>query len=57
MTLDEYPKGLPDNLQKEYDKYLQDPKKYARMYPVCYKLLLQYIGNPNGKEDQGRTRK
>lgn len=57
MDSDKYPKDLPNNLRPEYDKYLQDPKKYARMYPVCYKLLLKYIGNDHGEKNKGRTRK
>ena len=47
----EYPQGLPDNMKPEYKKYLLDPRKYARMYPVCHKILLKYIGTPNGKKE------
>jgi hypothetical protein len=50
MDSNEYPKDLPPNLRPEFDKYKQDPKKYARMYPVCMRLLLKYIGTPNGKK-------
>ena len=60
ITMDpqEYPVGLPENLKPEYLKYIQDPKKYARMYPVCMKLLSKYLGIPNGKEkDQRQSRK
>ena len=35
--------NMPENLMKEYRKYLLDPKKYARMYPVAYKVLLPYL--------------
>ena len=50
MDSDKYPKGLPENLRPEYDKFLLDPKKYARMYPVCHKILLKYTGAGNGKK-------
>lgn len=43
-----YPEGLPENLRPEYDKYISDPKRYEKLYPVAYKLLLKYIGAKNG---------
>lgn len=46
--MNEYPKGLPENLKGEYVKYLKDPKKYKKLYPVCYRLLSKYIGNNDG---------
>ena len=48
MNLDQYPKGLPENLRKEYEIYIKDPQRYEKVYPVCYKLLLKYIGANNG---------
>lgn len=46
--MNQYPKDLPDNLRQEYDKYIADPRKYERLHPVIYKLLLKYIGAGNG---------
>ncbi len=46
----DYPKGLPDNLRAEYDKYKKDPKRYVKLYPVIYKILSKYLGEPNGQE-------
>lgn len=43
-TLDQYPKDLPENLKPEYDKYMKDPKKYMKLYPVAYSILKKYIG-------------
>lgn len=45
-----YPKGLPDNLKGEYDKYKKDEKRYRKLYPVAYSILNKYIGADNGKE-------
>lgn len=47
MNLDQYPKGLPENLRKEYEKYLADPKRYKKLYPVAYSILAKYIEEPN----------
>ena len=52
MDLDQYPRGLPENLRQEYDKYVADPKRYVKLHPVCYKLLLKYIGADRGQKDQ-----
>ena len=38
-----YPKGIPENLKGEYDKYIQDPKRYMKLYPVAYSILKKYI--------------
>lgn len=43
MKLNEYPKGLPEQLQSEYEKYIADPKRYEKLYPVAYKLLSKYL--------------
>lgn len=40
-----YPEGLPENLRPEYDKYIADPRRYEKLHPVIYKLLLKYIVN------------
>jgi hypothetical protein len=34
---------IPDNLKAELAKYYENPKRYARQYSVCYKMLLPYI--------------
>ena len=49
MNLDQYPKGLPEQLRKEYEKYISDSKRYIKLYPVAYKLLSKYIGADSGK--------
>lgn len=46
--MNHYPKKLPENLKKEYDKYLKDPKRYIKLYPVCWGILKKYIGAENG---------
>jgi hypothetical protein len=51
MDSDQYPKGLPENLKGEYEKYAKDPKRYIKLHPVCYQILLKYIGATNGKKD------
>lgn len=48
MKLNEYPKNLPEQLKPEYEKYLNNPDKYKKLYPVCWKLLQKYIGQSNG---------
>ena len=57
MDLDKYPLDLPENLRSEYDKYLQDPKRYEKLHSVCYKLLLKYIGTPNGEKSKRQSSK
>lgn len=47
-TMDQYPKELPENLKPEYDKYIKDPKRYKKLYPVAYSILVKYIGAENG---------
>tara|TARA_R100001086_G_scaffold242322_1_gene169931 strand:+ start:3594 stop:3752 length:159 start_codon:yes stop_codon:yes gene_type:complete len=49
-TMDQYPPQLPENLKPEYDKYIKDPKKYRKLYPVAYSILVKYIGANDGKE-------
>jgi hypothetical protein len=48
--MSKYPKTLPENLKGEYDKYLKDPKRYVKLYPVCWSILKKYIGAENGQE-------
>lgn len=48
--MNHYPKGIPENLKREYDKYVQDPKRYRKLYPVAYSILSKYIGIQDGKE-------
>lgn len=43
-----YPEGLPENLRPEYDKYKSDPKRYEKLHPVIFKLLLPYIKAKHG---------
>jgi len=47
-----WPKGIPENLKKEYEKYIEDPKRYMKLYPVAYAILSKYIGTKNGKEEK-----
>jgi len=50
MDSDKYPDGLPESLRPEYDKYLTDTKRYEKLYPVCFRILLKYIGTSDGKD-------
>lgn len=54
MGSNRYPDNLPKELQSEYDKYLADPKKYQKLHPVCYKLIIKYIRTSNVKEESKR---
>lgn len=54
MDLDQYPRGLPEPLRAEYDKYIKDPKRYEKLYPVCFRILKSYIGTPDVKEKDQR---
>lgn len=45
--MNKYPPTLPDNLKSEYDKYLQDPKRYIKLYPVAYSILSKYLQEPD----------
>ena len=54
MATNQYPDGLPKELQSEYDKYLKDPKRYAKLHPVCFRILTKYIGNSHGKKEDKR---
>ena len=50
--MNHYPKGLPENLKGEYDKYISDKKRYMKLYPVAFSILKKYIGEPNGREEE-----
>lgn len=50
----QYPDNLPEELQTEYLKYISDPKRYEKLHPVCYRILIKYIRTPNVKEESKR---
>ena len=56
MDLDQYPRGLPEHLREQYDKYVQAPKRFKALYPVIFKLLLTYMEPQHGKESQSKRR-
>lgn len=39
----DYPNELPGHLKTEYERYVKDPKKYKKLYPVSWRILAQYL--------------
>ena len=35
---------IPDQLKSEVEKYLKDPKRYVKLYPVAFKVIKPYLG-------------